>query len=766
MLKNFDVRKYQLQMFNSSKNQNTLIVLPTGLGKTAIAMLLSAHRLLNFPNKKILFLAPTKPLAEQQFKSFKENFLYGEEDFILLTGEISPSQRKDVYQNSKFVFCTPQTLENDVISNIVDLNNFSLMIFDEAHRATGNYAYVFLAQRYISICDNPLILALSASPGTDKETINNVIQNLFIENVEFKSSKDDSILEYVQGTKVTWEEVELTNEIKHMINYLNNSTNNKIIRLKELGFADSLNKDINKLTLLKLQNSLQSQIASGIKTIEMLTCISVISEIIKLTHACELIETQSLHTFYEYAMSIIIKSKDSKVKSIKNVAQDRDFLSALSISRDLISRNIEHPKIEKLKEIIKNQFDKNKDSKIIIFTQFRDTASIVKTNLDDHYTSNLFLGQNKKKGVGLTQKKQKELIEDFSNSKFQILIATSVAEEGLDIPSVDLVIFYEPIPSAIRTVQRRGRTGRHTQGIVKVLVSKGTRDESYRWSSFHKEKQMLKNLEEVSTSKFIEENTNKKTLKEQEQKSLNQFSNSNEKKEELEKPLTIYVDYREKSSSLLKELVKQNVDIKLKQLEVGDYLISSQCVIEFKNVKDFVDSIVDGRIFEQLNSLTQYSKPIYLIQGIEDIYSIRNVNSSAIDGALATISTKYRVPIFFSKSEVQSARYILAIAKKEQIESENKFIFHHAKPQKNYLLQEYIISAFPNIGATLAENILTHFNTLDKFLNATKEELLQVKNLGEKTAEKIIGLKHQSYKENKEKEFHNEYRNTTKDIKD
>ena len=70
------------------------------------------------------------------------------------------------------------------------------------------------------------------------------------------------------------------------------------------------------------------------------------------------------------------------------------------------------------------------------------------------------------------------------------MCGTSISEEGLDLPKVDYAIFYEAVPSEIRAIQRRGRVGRQSTGKIIFLLTKGTRDESYYWSAFHKEKRM------------------------------------------------------------------------------------------------------------------------------------------------------------------------------------------------------------------------------------------------------------------------------------
>ena len=203
-------------------------------------------------------------------------------------------------------------------------------------------------------------------------------------------------------------------------------------------------------------------------------------------------------------------------------------------------------------------------------------------------SSKLFFGQAKKNNTGLSQKEQIKLLQEFRENKFNCMICTSVAEEGLDIPAVDLVVFYEPIPSAIRTIQRRGRTGRQEKGRVIILMTKDTRDEIYRWSSFHKEKRMYKTLNELKSKVTL--------IQEKPKENLNKFIKKAEGPE-------IYVDDREKGSQVIKELIELNIKINLQRLKVADYVLSERVAVEFKTVDDFIDSIISNRLLLQIKEL-------------------------------------------------------------------------------------------------------------------------------------------------------------------
>ena len=176
------------------------------------------------------------------------------------------------------------------------------------------------------------------------------------------------------------------------------------------------------------------------------------------------------------------------------------------LSNELLAKNIEHPKLEKLIEIIKKEKSKNQKIKIIVFTQFRDTAILISKRLNqlEGIRAKVFVGQAKKQDTGLSQNQQKQIIDEFSSGEINILCATCVAEEGLDIPEVNIVIFYEQIPSAIRTIQRRGRTARLMKGKLIMLITKKTRDEVFYYISKNKEKKMhsaINSIKEKLSSK-------------------------------------------------------------------------------------------------------------------------------------------------------------------------------------------------------------------------------------------------------------------------
>lgn len=752
MIRDFSPRPYQLSIFQTITSANTLVVLPTGLGKTAIAMMIAARRLLLYPDKKIIFLAPTKPLVEQQLDSFAESFFLPKDDLVLFTGSVAPAKRKELWKNSRIIFSTPQTIENDVLSGNVDLSDVSLFIFDEAHRATGDYAYVFLAKKYVEDSSAQRIVALTASPGSDLEKINEVSKNLFIERIEYRSPDSPDVKPYTNNVEVKWQEIVLSKPHQKIVDYLTLAYNDKLNKIKSFGFLNRAISSYSKTQLLLMQKELHGSVTKGDMSPELLQSISLLAECLKLSHALELAQTQTIFALHEYLYNILSSARTSKTKAIKNLTRDPNFLSALSITRDLLKQGIEHPKVPVLVRRIKAVLDLKPDAKIIVFSQYRDTAVQIEKYLSSFTSSSVFFGQAKKNGVSFSQKKQKEVLENFSNNTFSVLIATSVAEEGLDIPSVDFIFFFEPVPSAIRSVQRRGRTGRHGDGFVTVLMTKGTRDEANKWVSLHKEKRMYDVLKTLSKS--FNSSSNQKSLSSFEKETVNMMrDNAISSPSKKKSPFKIYADHREKGSPLLKNLLDCDIDLQLKQLDVGDFMLSPDVCVEFKNARDFLDSIVDGRILTQLRSLVQYKKPLFVIEGEINEVTSRQVDQNAIHGMLATIALSYKIPVLRTFSPLETARLFVTIAKREQSDTNDQFTFHTSKPLDDATLQEYVVSSFPTIGSTLAKSLLKHFDTIKNITNASVDDFKQIPLIGDKKAKELSKIFSQSYKETKKNPY-------------
>ena len=730
-------RLYQLSVTSSALESSCLAVLPTGLGKTIVALMVIAARL-NDLGGKALILSPTKPLVEQHSDFFRQA-LPGC-TVATFTGSIPPEKRTELWKDSQVIVSTPQVIENDLRARRIDLHDVVHITFDEAHRAVGRYAYVYIAKRYFEDVDegagadakSRLVLGITASPGSNPETIADVCENLHIECVEVKSETDSDVIPYLHDRDIEWVRVEIPSMIKELKQVLEKVLLGSCSKLKDLGFYAS--PDSSKRELLDLQSKLHAQVAEGGDR-DSFSAISILAEIFKISHAIELGETQGVEALVRYFDRLNAEARSgSGSKASKRLAMDPDMRGAIAM---LSACDEEHPKLDAVRRIVADQLRGNLDSRVIVFTNFRDSAEMVTKALSevDGVSAVRFVGQaSKYKDKGLTQKQQTEIIGKFRSGEYNTLVATSVAEEGLDIPSTDLVLFYEPVPSEIRTIQRKGRTGRKRAGRIVVLIAKGSRDEASYWISARKETKMLATIANMSGSRSKSVSMSmSRPIREPaiEQKQLAEFS---------EDGLVAYIDHREIRSGVSQILETAGVKVVMRTLEIGDYLLSDRVCVERKTTSDFISSLISGRreLFGQISDLARtFNKPVLIIEG-GDLYGQRQIHPNAVRGALTAIAIDFGVPILMSKDAEDTALMIAAIARREQQDHGREVVMHGKRsammlPQQ----QEYVVSAMPEIGPVVAKNLLKHFGTVAAVMGASREELLEVELVGPKTADRI-----------------------------
>jgi len=755
-------REYQENIFINCLKKNCLVVIPTGLGKTVIALMLTVQRLTEIEDSKVILLAPTKPLVEQHYKSFLELTNLPEETLISLTGSIAPEKRVSLWKNINVAFMTPQVLQNDLISGLYSIKDVSLMIFDECHRAIGDYAYCFLAKKYIDISKNAQILGLTASPGSTEGKINEIKQNLFINHIEIRTEKDLDVKPYIHKVDNEWIKLKLPSEFLKVKKILEEKLKSFYKILKENDLLGSY--DISKIArkdLLKLDNVISRRIATARdndEKFQMFNAKKVVANAIRLSHMTELIETQGVSALKDYFEKNEEKIKNNSAnKSLKELFIDKDFKQAKKFTEDLYSKGIVHPKIEKLKEILTNQIKENRDSRILVFCHFRDSVNnIVKYFEEDMIIKmHKFVGQaTRGTDKGLTQKEQISLLNEFKGGRYNTLVGTSVAEEGLDIEECDLVIFYDVVPSAIRSIQRRGRTGRKKEGKVFVLMAENTRDEGYYWAEKAKERNMKESLEKIKNS----EGTSKS-----EQSNLLNFI-TNEKKEEIDSSeidspdlslikkiedadnFEIICDNRETASSVVRTLSLIGVNLKLEQLAVADYVISERVGVERKSAKDFNDSIIDGRLFTELSDLGEhFSRPILILEG--DPFKDLNISENALYGAITAILVNLGISIYRTEDSIETAKFLYQLAKKEQsvTKSSLKLRFDKAPIDTSRLL-EYIVAGIPGVNTLRAKNLLRELQTLQNIFSADIPDLTKIENVGKKIAQQIYKIGRYEYK--------------------
>lgn len=728
-------RLFQMDLAATALKSSSLVVVPTGLGKTVIALMVLLARL---DKGRILFLAPTKPLVEQH-ASFLRNVLRDESIVAMMTGEMIPEKRAEIYSHARVIASTPQVIENDLLSRRIDLKDVGLIIFDEAHRAVGNYAYVYIAERYCREASNPLVLGITASPGSQSEKIEEICENLGVEKIQTRTEADPDVAPFVHQREIEWVKVKVPDELLRVRAAIEDVLKDRIDDLNQLGIAPvRIDSRASKKELLGLQSMLQSSVARNANPAAF-KGISVLAEILKLHHAIELAETQSSDSLVRYFQKLHGEALSrSGSKASRRIMEDPRFRQAMAA---LMETEVEHPKLAAVQSILRDQLTAKPDSRIMVFTNYRDTASALLKFLekDDLIKAVRFVGQSSRQDdEGLSQKRQTEILNKFRAGEFNILIATSVGEEGIDIPATDLVLFYEPVPSEIRSIQRKGRTGRARAGRVVVLIAKGTRDEAYYWISDRKEKSMQRQIRGRSGK------AQESLVKEFKPKQL-QITDVEDKGESEEASGKIFVDSREREMGKLLEA--QGLEVTLKNLDVGDYIVSDRIAIERKTAGDFVASIIDPErnLFRQISDLSRtYEKPVLILEG-RDLYT-RQVSPNSIRGALAAIAVDYGIPIVPTESQEETAAVIAMLAARECKEGREPKLHGHKTARTLKEQQEYLISAIPSVGPAVARNLLRHFGTIEKIMTASEEELQHVELVGPKIAERVRELIGGEYK--------------------
>lgn len=480
-----EYRKYQYNLFRKALKKNLMIVLPTGLGKTNIAILLTAEILKNYPESKILVMAPTRPLVNQHYKAFSKFMNIDKEKMVVITGTVKPKKRKNLYLEKQIIFATPQTINNDLEKMRLSLKDFALLVIDEIHHAVGRYAYPFVARKYLEQSEKPRILGLTASPSSQIEKIKEICDKCGIESIEIRTESDEDVSPYVKEKKIEWVEVVLPDSFYQIKEYLDRAYKKRLEKLASMGFIRTIR--IPKKVLLELQAKLAIEARRGFK--KAFHALSLLGQAIKIEHALLLLETQGIGPLRKYLKKL---EGDKKGRS---VLRDKDVFEAVKIVNKLSETGAKHPKISKLCSIVSRYLSENPDIRIIVFANYRDSVNEIVSALKNIEGAKpvAFVGQKT-----LSQKEQIRILNEFREGKYNILVVTSIGEEGLDIPSMDIAIFYEPVPSEIRAIQRRGRVGRQKFGKIIILITKGTRDEAYYWSAKHKEKKMKQLLKRMS----------------------------------------------------------------------------------------------------------------------------------------------------------------------------------------------------------------------------------------------------------------------------
>ena len=488
-----EARAYQLEAVDEALTGSMLLVLPTAAGKTAVAWMTIAEMLKK--NKGwILFVAPTNGLVDQHVRDLKRIIKNIEKyNVISMTGSIPPEKRKNLWNSARIIVATPHVVRNDVLTGNLSLQDCSHLIIDEAHHSTGKHPMAITAELYNSEAGKPLILGMTASPGSKTEIVAEICERLKIERIHIRMAKEPMLSKYLAGLEIQEIVVNVPEKIRQLVTPLELWINGIVRRQRRAGiYVRTGNPSFGGLNEARAR----AQHAISLGDASAYSSISQIATAMTLNHLINHLLTQGIAAAREFLENSYNTSAESS-KSLKKFHKDPRILE---LKNTLDGMDEIHTKVGTVRRLIRHRLRRDPESKIIVFASFRNTVESLDRALDDlkDVKSVQVIGQSDRSGKkGLKPKQQIEVLDKFREGEYNVLVATSVAEEGLDIPGADLVIFYEPVGSEIRTIQRRGRTGRHREGEVMVLVAEDTRDENAKISAERKEENMQRAVQRI-----------------------------------------------------------------------------------------------------------------------------------------------------------------------------------------------------------------------------------------------------------------------------
>nr|XP_054491764.1 Fanconi anemia group M protein [Agelaius phoeniceus] len=525
---NLPVRPYQERMAGAALLANTLVCLPTGLGKTFVAAVVMYNFYRWFPSGKVLFLAPTKPLVAQQMEACGRVMGIPSRDMAEMTGGTQALGRQELWNTKRVFFLTPQIMVNDLSRGTCPATEIKCLVIDEAHKALGNHAYCQVVRELSKFTNQFRVLALSATPGSDTKAVQQVISNLLIAQIEVCAEDSPEIQPYSHERQVEKIVVPLGEELVEFQNIYIKVLEAFAGRLIKVGVLSR--RDIPSLTKYQIilardqyrknPSAQHAGIHQGIIEGDFALCIS-------LYHGYELLLQMGIRSLFIYLWGIMDGSKGlSRTKS--ELGRNQDFMELYQQLQDMFSDTAvtpesgsagksttalekkkefvySHPKLKKLEEIVIEHFrswkqggsageDRSEgcpgDTRVMIFSSFRDSVQEIAemlARLSPAVRAMTFVGHSSGKSTkGFTQKEQLEVVRRFREGGYNTLVSTCVGEEGLDIGEVDLIVCFDAQRSPVRLVQRMGRTGRRRHGRIVVILAQGREERTYNQSQCNK----------------------------------------------------------------------------------------------------------------------------------------------------------------------------------------------------------------------------------------------------------------------------------------
>ncbi|KAK9842497.1 hypothetical protein WJX81_002950 [Elliptochloris bilobata] len=509
-------RAYQLSIIRTALLNNTLVCLPTGLGKTLIAAVVMHNFSRWFPEGKVVFVAPTKPLVSQQVKACYHFMGVPQAALVELTGNTKQEDRQSVWgrPHVRIVFMTPQTFRNDVLVGICPYEVVTCVVVDECHRATGKADVVAAVAHMRKARCQFRVLGLSATPGSSREAIQDVLTNLMISAIEFRSEDDPDLAAYTHAKRIELRTVSPSREVamaRHaLLEHFRAVMHDLCAKGAYFGNVDP--EMASRFAFLQALKQYRARSAGYNHSV-----IALFNQAMFLAGLLENLDRWGLDMAQAY-----IGEKAAEDAGIARMLQSEAHLREFSTRLEQLVRSAaSHPKMAALLEVVLEHFQHSADaaaadnlgdpaaaagaagaaghargsgaaaataapvSRVIVFTNLRKSVASICELLAQHaplITAKVFIGQSggKAKGGGMPQKEQKAVLADFRAGKFNTLVATCIGEEGLDIPQVDLIVCFDTSKSPIRNIQRMGRTGRHRPGRVVYILASGKEADDYQ----------------------------------------------------------------------------------------------------------------------------------------------------------------------------------------------------------------------------------------------------------------------------------------------
>jgi Fanconi anemia group M protein len=505
---NYPTRDYQFNIVKKCLYRNTLVSLPTGLGKTFIAAVVMYNFYRWYPTKKIVFMAPTKPLVSQQIEACYNIMGISQGHSAEMTGAMLPKERVTQWQIKRVFYLTPQVFQNDLGRGTCPATDVCCVIFDEAHKALGNHAYCQVIKGLRDSGAIFRVIALSATPGSDLKAVQQVIDNLMIAHVEVRSEESLDVQQFTHQRKVEIIVVDLKGDIMDIVISFKKVLAGVIGRLasEKLIYTTDIDR-LSKFQLLQARQKFRDTTAKGVMSSAIEGDFALA---ISLLHGYELLLQHGMRSFYVF-LDQNVNNNERKSRALAELLRNPTFKEIMSTlhdkvigSKDVAENSLlqlnssmycpslkqegrffySHPKLNKLEAVVVSFFNSNNaDSKVMIFSQYRESVCEIADMLSYHaplVRVMCFIGHSSTTGKaskGQTHKEQIEVVHKFRQGGYNVLVSTCVGEEGLDIGEVDMIVCFDAHKSPVRLVQRMGRTGRKREGKIVVIVSKGKEEQ-------------------------------------------------------------------------------------------------------------------------------------------------------------------------------------------------------------------------------------------------------------------------------------------------